>query len=99
MEGGALLHMPPNHPHAVRGRLLPAFYMVAADGTISIYAVGANLIWAFLGYHADGPMVQIAALWPLPAGAPDVESLEQHARDAGHRKAVRGATEQHPCGE
>lgn len=34
-------------------------------GTISIYAVGANLIWAFLGYHADGPMVQIAALWPL----------------------------------
>ena len=23
-------------------------------GTISIYAVGANLIWAFLGYHADG---------------------------------------------
>jgi len=34
-------------------------------GTISVYAVGANLIWAFLGYHADGPMVQIAALWPL----------------------------------
>jgi O-antigen/teichoic acid export membrane protein/4-amino-4-deoxy-L-arabinose transferase-like glycosyltransferase len=37
----------------------------ALGGTISIYAVGANLIWAFLGYHADGPMVQIAALWPL----------------------------------
>ena len=34
-------------------------------GTISIYAVGANLIWAVLGYHADGAMVQIAALWPL----------------------------------
>lgn len=34
-------------------------------GTISIYAVGANLIWAVLGYHADGVMVQIAALWPL----------------------------------
>ena len=34
-------------------------------GTISIYAVGANLIWAFFGYHADGAMVQIAALWPL----------------------------------
>ncbi len=34
-------------------------------GTISIYSVGANLIWAFFGYHADGPMVQIAALWPL----------------------------------
>ena len=26
----------------------------AIGGTISIYAVGANLIWAFLGYHADG---------------------------------------------
>ena len=34
-------------------------------GTISVYAVGANLIWAALGYHADGLMVQIAALWPL----------------------------------
>ncbi len=34
-------------------------------GTISIYAVGANLIWAMLGYHADGVMVQLAALWPL----------------------------------
>jgi uncharacterized membrane protein len=33
--------------------------------TISIYAVGANLIWATLGYHADGVMVQLAALWPL----------------------------------
>ena len=32
---------------------------------ISIYAVGANLIWATLGYHADGAMVQLAALWPL----------------------------------
>ncbi|HEU4841361.1 MAG TPA: glycosyltransferase family 39 protein [Ilumatobacteraceae bacterium] len=37
----------------------------AIGGTISVYSVGANLIWAFLGYHADGPMVQIAALWPL----------------------------------
>ena len=34
-------------------------------GTISIYSVGANLIWGFFGYHADGAMVQIAALWPL----------------------------------
>ena len=33
--------------------------------SISIYAVGANLIWATLGYHADGAMVQLAALWPL----------------------------------
>ena len=33
--------------------------------SISIYAVGANLIWAALGYHADGVMVQLAALWPL----------------------------------
>lgn len=34
-------------------------------GTISVYAVGANLIWAIWGYHADGVMAQIAALWPL----------------------------------
>ena len=34
-------------------------------GTISIYSVGANLVWAVLGYHADDLMVQIAALWPL----------------------------------
>lgn len=34
-------------------------------GTISIYAVGANLIWAIWGYHSDSAMVQIAALWPL----------------------------------
>ena len=34
-------------------------------GGISIYAVGANFIWAMLGYHADAAMVQIAALWPL----------------------------------
>ena len=32
---------------------------------ISIYAVGANLIWAVWGYHSDGVMEQIAALWPL----------------------------------
>jgi len=37
----------------------------AIGGTISIYAVGANMIWAIWGYHADGTMVQIAALWPL----------------------------------
>ena len=34
-------------------------------GAISIYAVGANFIWAVWGYHADAVMVQIAALWPL----------------------------------
>jgi Dolichyl-phosphate-mannose-protein mannosyltransferase len=33
--------------------------------SISVYAVGANLIWATLGYHADGVMVQLAAMWPL----------------------------------
>jgi hypothetical protein len=37
----------------------------AIGGVISIYAVGANLIWGVWGYHADGAMVQIAALWPL----------------------------------
>lgn len=34
-------------------------------GAISVYAVGANLIWAVWGYHADATMVQVAALWPL----------------------------------
>ena len=37
----------------------------AIGGTISIYAIGANLIWALLGYHADDAMAQIAAFWPL----------------------------------
>jgi O-antigen/teichoic acid export membrane protein len=37
----------------------------AIGGSISIYAVGANLIWALFGYHADGVMVQLAAFWPL----------------------------------
>jgi len=32
--------------------------------TISVYALGANLIWAVVGYHADELMVQIAAFWP-----------------------------------
>ena len=34
-------------------------------GSISIYSVAANFIWAMLGYHADAAMVQLAALWPL----------------------------------
>lgn len=37
----------------------------AIGGTISIYAVGANLIWAIWGYHADTTMVQLTAFWPL----------------------------------
>jgi 4-amino-4-deoxy-L-arabinose transferase-like glycosyltransferase len=37
----------------------------AIGGAISIYAVGANLIWGLWGYHADGTMVQLTALWPL----------------------------------
>jgi uncharacterized membrane protein len=37
----------------------------ALGGGVSIYSVGADLIWAFFGYHADSAMVQIAALWPL----------------------------------
>jgi O-antigen/teichoic acid export membrane protein len=35
-----------------------------SDG-ISVYAVAANMVWAIWGYHADGTMVQITALWPL----------------------------------
>lgn len=34
-------------------------------GDVSVYAVGANAIWAVLGYHADTVMTQLAALWPL----------------------------------
>jgi mannosyltransferase len=37
----------------------------AMGGTVSVYAVGANLVWAVWGYHADGTMVQLTALWPL----------------------------------
>ncbi|MAT06810.1 MAG: hypothetical protein CL424_17385 [Acidimicrobiaceae bacterium] len=37
----------------------------AIGGAISIYAVGANLIWGVWGYHADGTMVQLTAFWPL----------------------------------
>ena len=37
----------------------------AIGGAISIYAVGANLIWGLWGYHADGTMVQLTAFWPL----------------------------------
>jgi hypothetical protein len=32
---------------------------------LSVYSIGANLIWAATGYHADWTMAQIAALWPL----------------------------------
>lgn len=34
-------------------------------GEVSVYAVGANAIWAVVGYHSDGVMTQLAALWPL----------------------------------
>lgn len=39
--------------------------VAAATTNLSVYAVGANLIWAATGYHADGTMAQIAALWPF----------------------------------
>ena len=34
-------------------------------GDISVYAVGANALWAVVGYHSDQVMTQLAALWPL----------------------------------
>ena len=34
-------------------------------GGLSVYAVGANALWAVLGYHSDAVMTQLAALWPL----------------------------------
>lgn len=30
-----------------------------------IYAIVANTIWALWGYHADGTMIQLSALWPV----------------------------------
>src|SRR5205823_15057712 len=36
-----------------------------AAAQLSVYSIGANLIWAATGYHADRTMAQIAALWPL----------------------------------
>ncbi|HEX4903612.1 MAG TPA: glycosyltransferase family 39 protein [Acidimicrobiales bacterium] len=32
---------------------------------VSVYAVGANALWAVLGYHSDAAMTSLAALWPL----------------------------------
>jgi hypothetical protein len=32
---------------------------------LSIYAILANLVWALWGYHSEGLMRQIVALWPL----------------------------------
>lgn len=46
----------------------PAQAGAAASGIaqgISVYAVGANAIWALLGYHSDEAMTSLAALWPL----------------------------------
>ncbi|HEU5083907.1 MAG TPA: glycosyltransferase family 39 protein [Acidimicrobiales bacterium] len=46
----------------------PAQAGAAASGIaqgISVYAVGANAIWAVLGYHSDEAMTSLAALWPL----------------------------------
>lgn len=37
----------------------------AIEQTISVYSIGANLIWGVWGYHADGTMVQLTAFWPL----------------------------------
>jgi hypothetical protein len=39
--------------------------VAAATAHLSVYSIGANLIWATTGYHADVTMAQIAALWPL----------------------------------
>ena len=39
--------------------------VAAATAHLSVYSIGANLIWAATGYHADSTMAQIAALWPL----------------------------------
>lgn len=35
------------------------------SGDVSVYAVGANAIWAVAGYHSDAAMTRLAALWPL----------------------------------
>jgi uncharacterized membrane protein len=35
------------------------------SGGLSIYAVLSNFVWAIWGYHANGTMLKIAALWPL----------------------------------
>jgi 4-amino-4-deoxy-L-arabinose transferase-like glycosyltransferase len=37
----------------------------SAHAELSVYSVVANGVWAMWGYHADGVMIQIAALWPL----------------------------------
>lgn len=32
---------------------------------MSVYRVGANLVWALWGFHPDNVMTRVAALWPL----------------------------------
>ncbi|MGE3620685.1 MAG: glycosyltransferase family 39 protein [Acidimicrobiia bacterium] len=58
--------------YAERGAgLSPAPSAVGLDAsgveraTVSVYAVVANGLWAVTGYHADGVMEQLGALWPL----------------------------------
>jgi hypothetical protein len=33
--------------------------------SLSVYAVLSNVLWAIWGYHSDGTMLRLAALWPL----------------------------------
>jgi hypothetical protein len=43
----------------------PGAPSTTAGSSLSVYAVLSNLVWAIWGYHANGTMLKIAALWPL----------------------------------
>jgi uncharacterized membrane protein len=58
------------HAYADRsaGQVLPAQAGLGAtrpSEQLSVYAFIAAIVWSVWGYHADGPMAQIVALWPL----------------------------------
>lgn len=36
-----------------------------ASGTVSPYVVAANLVWSLWGYHSNGVMTRLVALWPI----------------------------------
>lgn len=81
-----VLTVPPGAPDAV-----PAspglFKRIVCGLDFSPASLAALRFAASIAKEADAHLVVVhavehLALWPLPAGAPDVESLERHAREA-----------------
>lgn len=81
-----VLTVPPAAPDAVPA-MAGLFKRILCGVDFSPSSLGALRFAASLAKEADAHLivahsVEHLALWPLPAGAPDIESLEQHARTA-----------------